>query len=148
MATQTLQDCTTITSFKPYEKKLDISYAKTFLKTVIPSDDTKLIVNHTSLPNKYFDYISDIVTSVTMTDEEYIKYRYQPKLFCYNYYGTTELWALLLKVNNMTSAIEFNKKNIKVFSQEIFSLLNEIFILEKENITNDGILIRDTENEG
>lgn len=145
MSVPSLRNCTTVSSFKSYEKNIEISYAKTFLKSVVKSDDDNLIVNYTSLPNKYYDYIKAIVKQIELSDDELIQYRYNPKLYCYRYYGTTELWSLLLKVNNMTSAIDFTKKKINVFTEEIFSILNEIFILEKENIVKNNSYINTIE---
>lgn len=124
----------TITSLPDYTRRLDLSYSKMFLKSLVPSNDNTLIVNSTSLANKYFDYILDTAITLELTNAEYMKYRYQPKLFCYETYGTTELWALLLKINHFTSITEFNTKKIKVFSGNIFNVLNEILVNESTNI--------------
>ena len=137
--------CRTLSDFKTYVDNVEISYPKTFLKGVVQSGDTNLIVNYTSLLNNYMDYIKDITTQVTMSETELIKYKYNPKLLCYDLYGTVELWGLLLKVNNMTSVLDFKTNKINVFSHQIFSLLNEIFILEKNNITNNNIMVKETE---
>ena len=67
-----------------------------------------------------------------------MKYRYQPKMFCNDIYGTTELWGLLLKINNFNSIVNFNSKHIKVFGNNIFAVLNEILINEKENILKNN----------
>lgn len=124
----------TISSLSDYVKQLDLSYDKLFLKSIFESNDNQLIVNSTSLANKYYDYILDSVYTITLKNSEYMKYRYQPKLFCYDIYGTTELWALLLKINNFMSIPEFNSKKIKVFNERIFDILNEILINENTNI--------------
>lgn len=124
----------TISSLAEYEKRLDLSHSKLYLKSLVDSDNNKLIVNSTSLANKYYDYILESVDIVKLTNKEYMKYRYQPKLFCYDMYGTPELWSLLLKINNFDSVAEFNRKKIKVLSPTIFNILNEILLNERENI--------------
>lgn len=131
----------TISSLSEYTRQLDISHPKLFLKSVIKSGDNNLIVNSTSLSNKYYDYIIKTVMTLELTNTEYMRYRYQPKLFCYETYGTVELWSLLLKINNITSVSEFNNKKIKVFSASIFNVLNEILVNEDKNIleNNDSI---------
>ena len=125
---------TTISSLADYEEQLELSHSKLFLKSFVESNENKLIINSTSLANKYYDYIQESVSVLTLSDKEYIKYRYQPKMFCNDIYGTTELWALLLKINNFDSICDFNRKKIKVFNIDIFSILNEILINEEDNI--------------
>jgi len=125
-------------SLSEYEDQLNISYNKLFLKSLVDSEDNVLIVNSTSLANKYYDYIQNGIISLELTDKEYMKYRFQPKMFCNDIYGTTELWGLLLKINNFNSIAEFNRKKIKVFGNNIFNVLNEILINEKENILKNN----------
>lgn len=129
-----INNYTTISSLMEYEQQLDLTHSKLFLKSMVASGNNKLIVNTTSLANKYYDYILDTVVTVSLTDSEYMKYRFQPKMFCNDMYGTTELWSLLLKVNNFTSISEFDSKKIKVFGTRIFNVLNEILINEENNI--------------
>ena len=115
--------------------KLDISNGNIHLKAgIIKPDDTRLIVNYFSLIDLYRDYINKILVEVELTDKEMIQYMYQPKKFCYDKYGTTELWATLLRVNNMTSSTDFNKQKIKMFRMDIFDVLNEILILEEKTL--------------
>jgi hypothetical protein len=133
-----INNYTTIQSLSEYEDQLNISYNKLFLKSLVDSEDNVLIVNSTSLANKYYDYIQNGIISLELTDKEYMKYRFQPKMFCNDIYGTTELWGLLLKINNFNSIAEFNRKKIKVFGNNIFNVLNEILINEKENILKNN----------
>lgn len=129
-----INQCTTIQSLYDYERSLDLSYNKTFLKSKLKSGDNDIIVNTVSLCNKYYDYILTTLVTVTLKDKELIKYKFQPKKFCADYYNTTELWGLLLKVNNFNSIVEFNSNVFKCFNSKIFNVLNEIFINEKYNI--------------
>ena len=133
-----INNYTTIQSLSEYEDQLNISYNKLFLKSLVNSEDNVLIVNSTSLANKYYDYIQNGIISLELTDKEYMQYRFQPKMFCNDIYGTTELWGLLLKINNFNSIAEFNRKKIKVFGNNIFNVLNEILINEKENILKNN----------
>ena len=139
-----ISKCSTISDFKVYLEKSDISYPKTFLKTIIKSNGTNIIVNYTSILNKYYDYIAKTLNTVTFSEDDMIKYKFNPKLVCYDLYGTVELWGLLLKVNNMTSALEFKKNEIKVFTTDIFTILNEIFILESDSIVSNNSLVNTT----
>ena len=144
LAAISINRCTTISDFKTYIDNVDISYPKVFIKTLIDTTNGTLIVNYTSFMNKYYDYINSVTTNVILTDKELIKYKFRPKMLCMDLYNTVELWGLLLAVNNMTSITEFNRSKIKVFTTDIFSILNEIFILEKEKIINNNQLIDST----
>lgn len=116
-------------------KLLDISYEKLFFKSNIEvNNETNLIINYNSLIDNYMEDIMKICTSWTLTDKDLINYRFQPKKFCYDLYNTTELWFILLRINNMVSSLDFNKKTIYVFDRDgIFKLLNEIMTLEEES---------------
>ena len=133
-----LSSVTKLSEFGKYEKTLDISHGKMHLKSKLKFDGYDVIVNSTSLTNKYWDYILNTTYKTTISDEEYIQYRYQPKKYCYMTFGTTELWSLLLKVNNMTSVTEFDKKTFLTFYDDIFSVLNEIMILEDDVIAENN----------
>lgn len=141
---KTLNSVNRISEFASYANNLEISHAKMHLKSKLDfGKDNIVIVNSDSLPNKYWDYILSQTYKVNLTDHEYLTYRYQPKLYCYDKYGTTELWSLLLKVNNMTCAAEFNTKSFLGFYDDIFTVINEILILEDGNIAvnNENIKI-------
>ena len=113
---------------------LDIS-EKT-LSFRIPVEDTLIIPDHNIL-TKYYDVIKQFIVTYEMTNEEYQLYKYQPKKFCYDKYGTPELAYSLLYINNMISVIEFTKQKIKVFSSDILDVVNELFdILEDDLKTN------------
>lgn len=121
-------------------KNLDISHEKLHLKAFfIDKEKKKIIINYTSLIDKYQDFMSKIIIDYEMTDEEFIKYKFQPKRFCMDMYGTTELWSTLLRINNMVSAIQFTNKKIKAFTQDIFDVLNEILILEDDRLKRNRI---------
>lgn len=92
---------------------------------------------------KYYRLLTKNMQELTLTDDEFVKYRYQPKLFCQDRYGTPELWALLLFVNNMTSVVQFNRKNISVFSSSIINLLPELLNLHGKDIEDNRLTVEE-----
>lgn len=60
------------------------------------------------------------------------KYFYRPEYVCFELYGTTDLWYLLLYVNGMSNEMEFTRENIKVFSEGMVETINNL--LKKEKI--------------
>ena len=61
-----------------------------------------------------------------------IKFKYNPHLLAYVLYGTTDLWFLLLRINNMTRVTQFDKKKIKIIHPDDMKLINDIFIIREE----------------
>lgn len=59
-------------------------------------------------------------------------YYYRPEYLCKELYGTTDIWYLLLFVNDMSDEMEFCKKIIKIFPEETIEVLNKILNKEKE----------------
>ena len=75
------------------------------------------------------------ITPVTLTDKQFLRYQFQPRLYSYEQLGSVELWALLLKINNMSTSLEFNRKTFNIPKQgTMIPLLNEILIRESHNI--------------
>ena len=138
---KSIYDCNTLSDFEDYEEALKISHSGLHLQSAVlnKTNDKRVIFNHISLMNKYFYQVMEHTRKITLSNEEYMKYIYQPKRYCFDKYGTTELWSLLLKINHMGSCIEFNNKKIRVFTSDIFTVLNEILILEKEEIDRNTV---------
>jgi hypothetical protein len=126
-------------------KELKICNRELSLKSVMTnSANEKYVVNITNLFEKYYEILLDNTVIVVLTDEEYLKYRFKPKVLSYDLYGTKELHYMLLRLNYVYSVINFDFKELRVFNTNILNLLNEIMILENENyIENDLDVIRE-----
>ena len=134
-----IQKCNTITELIDYSKSLNISHSKIHIKSKFSdSSGNSIIMNYESLLNKYRDYLNKIIVTRTLTDAEYAKYKFQPKLMSYELYGTTELWSSLLSINNLTSASQFTMQKLKLFTYDIFDVINEILILEDDEIKSNN----------
>lgn len=140
---KSIYDCSTLSDFEEYEDSLKISHSGMHYQSAVvnQTNNKRVIFNHTSIVNKYFYQIMEHTRKITLTNEELMQYMYQPKKYCFDKYGTTELWSMLLKINYMGSCIEFNNKNIRVFTSDIFTVLNEILILEKEELEKNEVSV-------
>lgn len=116
----------------------NIKYGSFFLNEVVSESTRKIILTSESILDKYSDILSTLKEEYNMTDEEYKKYMYNPKHFSYKLYGTTELWFLILRANNMYSVTEFNKKHCYIYSGQIKSILNAIINIEKSDIDKNS----------
>lgn len=123
-------------------KELEITSNTLHYKKVITnSNNENFIFSISSIFDKYYELMKERTMVIELTDAEYRKYIYKPKLLSLDLYGTTELDFLLLRLNNMTSCIYFNKQTFKVFDKDITTLLNEIMIHESTNYINNEVTI-------
>ena len=113
-----------------------------FKEVLVNSSSEKFVVNMTNIFEKYYELLLESVYTVELTEEEYMKYKFNPKLLAQDIYGNKELAFLILRVNYMTSLIEFDKRELRLFSPyKLKSLLNEIKVLEVENYRDNELEI-------
>lgn len=97
-------------------------------KTIVYSSD-----------NVLYDYLEEIKSKAvdyTFSDSEYMKYKYRPKLLAYDIYGSTELYFVILAMNNTCNIKDFNKRTIKMlYKSDMSDLLNAIVSAEKNRIS-------------
>ena len=82
-------------------KLMEVSYRNLHSYVIIRDKVTeeRIRTPFTSIINKYRDFLSDITYEVTLTDVEYMKYRYAPKTLSQDLYGTTEYWFIIMELN-------------------------------------------------
>lgn len=116
----------------------DITLSKCYFKEVATRDDGSYIIfNSDNILQKYFDELRQTMYTKTFTEEEFRKYKYNPKVLSYDLYGNTELWFLILYMNQMKSVTEFNRMTIKIFYSSILGKINEIMDMEAVNIRSN-----------
>ncbi len=96
------------------------------------ADGTVVVFNLYSLLDRYMDELEQFIMTIELSDEEYLKYRFQPKRLCLDIYNCPDLAPLILKINNMVSLLEFDKQSVRLFKTNIIKILNEIKTLEKD----------------
>lgn len=66
--------------------------------------------------NVVSDYLHELrneyCVKVTLSDKEMMKYKYRPKLLCYDIYGNGELAFIILLINDMINVKDFTKKEL------------------------------------
>ena len=108
------------------------------LKTVTNSSGQAVIINLYSIIDKYIDDLEQFIQEVELTDIELLKYRFQPKKLCVDLYDNIDLAPLILKINNMTSLLEFDRRKLRLFRTSIISYLNEIIVLETNSLDKNS----------
>ena len=83
-----------------YGKRASLTTDDLSLKTIVTNSlDEKFVVNMNCLFEKYYELLTDYAVTVTLTEEEYFRYRFKPRLLSKDLYGTYNLHFLLLKLN-------------------------------------------------
>lgn len=118
-----------------------------FKEIIENSAGEKFVVNMFNLYEKYYELLLDYATIVVLTDEEYRKYRYNPRLLSKDLYGTPELHYMLLRLNYVYSIINFDFREVRVFRTNINTLLNEIMVMESEDYIDNEMSILKKINE-
>lgn len=70
----------------------------------------------------YLDELrDDYAKTIILDKDEMEKYKYRPKLLCYDIYGNGELAFIILLLNDMCSVKEFTKNKILMLTREDMS---------------------------
>jgi hypothetical protein len=118
-----------------------------FKEIIENSSGEKFVVNMFNLYEKYYELLLDYATIVVLTDEEYRKYRFNPRLLSKDLYGTPELHYMLLRLNYVYSILNFDFREVRVFRTNINTLLNEIMVMESEDYIDNEMSILKKINE-
>ena len=91
------------------------------------------------LKNIVYDYLDELkapAKRVRLTDNDFQKYKFKPKLLAYDLYGSTELYFILLVLNGTLNIKDFNKKLIYVLlPADLAQLINAIVLAESDYIS-------------
>lgn len=112
----------------------DITFSEFFLKQVFVTDaGKKLLMNFENLIIKYMPELKEMKVKVSLSNEEYSRYKFNPKLLSFDIYGTTELWFLILEANELHTISQFDSKTIYLFRADIIEKAARILNLEVDN---------------
>ena len=137
----------TLESFINY-KNLDSNIYYKDLSIFEKSIDGKSVLLSYNILNDYRKEIFDFIIPITLTDEEFQKYQYQPKKLAYDLYGSTEYYYMILFINSMTNIKEFNRRKINLMrAKDMSIILSAIYSSESEYIERTQQLISEIENE-
>ena len=73
-----------------------------------------------------------------MTDDEYHKYKFKPKLLAYDLYGSVELYFTILFLNGTCNIKDFDRRVIKLIRKsDMIALLEAIYNAEQNYISSN-----------
>ena len=140
LSTSKVEETYTVEDFIELGKDIDdIQYSKFAIlsKAVSGVLNPILYAEH----NVIYDYEEEfkaLSLTVEMTDNEYHKYRFKPKLLAYDLYGSTELFFTILYINGMCNIKDFDRRTIKLIRKDnMIQLLEAIYNAEKNYIDSN-----------
>jgi len=121
----------TISSFINAGKNIDISYAKSSIQDNI-TDNKNLFLSINNVIYDYIDELNDNAIEVNLTEIEYNKYLYKPRLLAYDIYGYTDYYFLIMIMNNINNTKEFNFRKVKLIHPDNINIIGRILNAEEE----------------
>lgn len=126
----------TIQQFVSAQTNEDISYeALSFIEHI---DNL-----HLPIKNVVEDYLEDLdaaYVEVELSDEDMRRYKYKPKILCYDIYGAPELYFIVMRMNGIYSMKDFTKRKLKLLKPAAMNtLVRSIFAAEKQVIDSYNI---------
>lgn len=103
-------------------------------KTTIYYEANNVLIPIDNIIRKHLPYIKENCIDVHLSEEEYIKYQYNPYKLSYDLYGTVELWFLILALNDTISPTKFNKRKLVLLKKSDLKIINDICIIFDEKI--------------
>lgn len=123
----------TLDQFADSKSSNDISYYSMSLLEKDPN--TNIEYDVFNVVSDYMNELKKMSHSVTLSETEYYTYRFKPKLLAKYLYGNTELYFIILWLNDMWSVKDFNLRTIKLIKNtELSEALSKINASEKSFI--------------
>ena len=89
-----------------------------------------------NLVEDYLEELKNVCISVTLSDQEYKKYKYAPDLLAYDIYGSVQLDFVILLLNDTIDPKEFTKKTVLLpYASGLSVFLDTIYSKESNYIT-------------
>lgn len=123
----------TLDQFADSKSSNDMSYYSMSLLEKDPS--TNIEYDVFNVISDYMNELKQMSHPVTLSETEYYTYRFKPKLLAKYLYGNTELYFIILWINDMWSVKDFNLRTIKLIKNtELSEALSKINASEKSFI--------------
>lgn len=123
----------TLDQFADSKSSNDISY---YSMSLLEKDSsTNIEYDVFNVISDYMNELKQLSHPVTLSETEYYTYRFKPKLLAKYLYGNTELYFIILWLNDMWSVKDFNLRTIKLIKNtELSEALSKINASEKSFI--------------
>lgn len=111
----------------------------TFYKTSIHDSIDHIEYVEKNIYDDYIEELLEVSVLISLTDKEYHKYRYKPKVLAHDLYKSTDLYYLLLLVNDIVSEKDFDFKTLRVIPPANINIINDILNSERNYLLYNGL---------
>ncbi len=73
-----------------------------------------ILYNLYNVTSDYMKIIRRQCKKITLSNEEYLRYKYRPKLLCHDIYGVGEYYYIIMLINDICSVKDFTMRNIMI----------------------------------
>lgn len=123
----------TLDQFADSKSSNDMSYYSMSLLEKDPDNNIEYDVFN--VVSDYMNELKAMSKVVTLSETEYYTYRFKPKLLAKYLYGNTELYFIILWLNDMWSVKDFNLRQIRLIrNTELAEALSKINASERSFI--------------
>ena len=121
----------TIAEFISFKNSDDISYNNLSFRDKYDS----IIYPIKNIIDDYIDELKELIVIVTMSKEEFLKYKYKPKILANDIYGNGELDFIIMRLNDICNAKEFDMQTVNLIkNDDLDDFLTAIYNANKEDI--------------
>lgn len=118
----------TLNDFIKAGKMTTVDYDNFSYKDLVSNGTEVSILN---VVNDYMREIKEQAVTVKLSTEEYLKYRYKPKLLCRDVYGNGELYYVIMLLNGRIDVKDFDTDILLMLRVESMNtLLTQIYNAE------------------
>lgn len=122
----------TIAEFIEAGSAVTMSYKELSFIDILSNGTEATILN---VLNDYMGELKEICFKVQFNKDEFYKYAYKPKLLSLDIYGNTELYFVILLLNDMADAKEFTKNPVWLPKPSLLSeFLTNVYNAEYKDI--------------
>lgn len=122
----------TVEQFISAGHRTTISYDKFSYREALSNGNIVSILN---VIDDYMPEIIDFAVDVKLDRLQREKYRYKPKLLCYDIYGNTEVYWVIMRINGIIDVKEFDFEVLKMLRvADLENVLTLIYNAEYKNI--------------
>ena len=120
-----------LNEFISLSEKTPVSYHNTSFIELI--DNVEFTIHN--IISDYIEELRHLSYNVILTEKEYRKYKYKPKLLANDIYGNSEYYFIILAINNLADVKYFDQKELLLLKKEdMINYISKIFNAEKNNI--------------
>ena len=125
------QTTSTIEEFLSFKNSDEISYDSLSFKDKYDN----IIYPIKNIIDDYYDELMELTVEATMNTEEYLLYKYRPRLLANYLYNNPELDFLIMRINGICNAKEFDMQTIKLIKMDdLNDFLTSIYNANKNDL--------------